>query len=628
MTSRTADSPGLQRRRQPLWLRGSARRAVATTAAALVAVVLLLGWAGGNVSAGAAPQLGGSGITGNTRDIRSSLVPGSVLGGLDLTGYCQTIGYDHSEVMGNLTSPPNIGPNAAYGWVCVAAPGSSLPSPYRISRSYGDMYLPCQQQYPGQNAAPLLGDPNDAYTWTCVVAGSATPPPGSEITGRVCIASEPACSGGGANGGIDGATVTACATNVATPSGTVPFFCSYTSTDASGYYAIGNLPAGLYSLTADPPPSSGFVAAPLPAQISNGATGVLTENFSLTAAPGPSASGIEGAFGDPSAPTIDSTWSSYIFDTFGCPGGSFSYKLVLDETVYSATGTIPAGSVLAGGPMTQVSQSGGIAHFQASFDHPLAPAHGKATLSFSFICATGSGTAGSIPIYIDPSGTALNQKGRPISGASVTLYFSPIDAGGPFLPVPNGSTTMDPGNRHNPETTGADGRFGWDVLPGLYKVVATRPGCTGPDLAHSAVYTVPPAVTGVRLTLQCSDTTPPDVSLDGHPERRTSATTATFSFHATDRDDHSGISFACRLDTGAFETCSSPKSYSGLAAGPHTFRVRATDAAGNTSAVERFHWVVGSGPDDCGQPGRHDDGCGGGDDHGDGDSHDQGGRND
>jgi hypothetical protein len=35
------------------------------------------------------------------------------------------------------------------------------------------------------------------------------------------------------------------------------------------------------------------------------------------------------------------------------------------------------------------------------------------------------------------------------------------------------------------------------------------------------------------------------------------------------------------LDSGSFETCTSPKTYSGLKKGSHTFAVRAVDAAGN-----------------------------------------------
>ncbi|HEY3019711.1 MAG TPA: Ig-like domain-containing protein [Solirubrobacteraceae bacterium] len=46
-----------------------------------------------------------------------------------------------------------------------------------------------------------------------------------------------------------------------------------------------------------------------------------------------------------------------------------------------------------------------------------------------------------------------------------------------------------------------------------------------------------------------------------------------------------GSSFECRLDTRDWSSCSSPKSYSALTDGSHTFAVRATDSLGNTDAT-------------------------------------------
>jgi len=552
------------------------RRGRRRFAFALVALLTIVAWAAPVISFGALP-----GTLSASAD--------TLLGGLNLDQYCADLGYDHSSVL--TPDGSNIGPNAAYKWACIAAAGSNLPSPYRISQVFDDMYLPCEAQYPNQNAVPVLGDPNDAYTWNCAAGSSG--PPGGLISGRVCISSEVDCPSGGATiGGIDGAPVTACATNVSTSSGTVPVFCSYTITHGGGYYTLGNLPAGLFALTADPPP--GIAASSDQIQnITVGTSSNLTENFSLPVLPVPSTSGIEGSFGTPSSPTIDSTWSSYTFDTYGCPGGTFTYSLTLNTKVTTKTTTIPAGKVLASGQMTQVSSIGGIAHFQAVHGQPLSPAHGKATLLFSFTCPGGvTGTSGNLPIYIDPSGTVVNQKGDPISGATVTLYYSPIDATGPYSVVADGSTQMSPGNRTNPTVTGTDGSFGWDVLPGFYKVVATRDGCTGPTLDQSPALSIPPAVTGITLKLHCTDTKAPRTFISSGPDRLTGATTARFVFGAKKPDGSSNVTFECKLDDGVFTPCDSPQTYSGLTDGAHTFTVHATDTAGNTSNDENYRWMV------------------------------------
>ena len=80
-----------------------------------------------------------------------------------------------------------------------------------------------------------------------------------------------------------------------------------------------------------------------------------------------------------------------------------------------------------------------------------------------------------------------------------------------------------------------------------------------------------------------ADTTPPTASITEGPAEGdfTNDTTPTFSF-ASNED---GSTFACRVDGGDFEACSSPHAAPGLAGGWHTFEVKATDAAGNQSSA-------------------------------------------
>jgi len=51
--------------------------------------------------------------------------------------------------------------------------------------------------------------------------------------------------------------------------------------------------------------------------------------------------------------------------------------------------------------------------------------------------------------------------------------------------------------------------------------------------------------------------------------------------------------FECQLDGGGFAACTSPKSYTGLAAGSHNFEVRAVDAASNPDPTPAFwSWTI------------------------------------
>ncbi len=115
----------------------------------------------------------------------------------------------------------------------------------------------------------------------------------------------------------------------------------------------------------------------------------------------------------------------------------------------------------------------------------------------------GGGEDGGNP-YVDPSGeveTTTSQGTVPLPGATVTLEEGP-GTNGPFTAVPNGSDVMSPANRTNPDTTAADGSFGWDTVAGTYDVTASDSGCTSGELAEPV--TVPPPATDLTISLSCS----------------------------------------------------------------------------------------------------------------------------
>lgn len=67
--------------------------------------------------------------------------------------------------------------------------------------------------------------------------------------------------------------------------------------------------------------------------------------------------------------------------------------------------------------------------------------------------------------------------------------------------------------------------------------------------------------------------TPPETAIDAGPPAATTDTTASFSFSSP----RAGMVFDCRLDSGAWQRCTSPSTIGGLGIGPHAYAVRAVD---------------------------------------------------
>ena len=88
-------------------------------------------------------------------------------------------------------------------------------------------------------------------------------------------------------------------------------------------------------------------------------------------------------------------------------------------------------------------------------------------------------------------------------------------------------------------------------------------------------------------TFTIDRTAPPTPTLTTQPPT-TSAPSATFGF----TNPEPTAVFECRLDGGAWSTCASPRTYTGLAHGPHTVSIRAVDVAGNASTGTSTTWTV------------------------------------
>ena len=91
------------------------------------------------------------------------------------------------------------------------------------------------------------------------------------------------------------------------------------------------------------------------------------------------------------------------------------------------------------------------------------------------------------------------------------------------------------------------------------------------------------------------DTVPPAATITGQPASLSNSPNASFSFNSSE----AGSAFQCSLDAAPFSTCASPKSYSALTAGAHTFVVKAIDPAGKVDPIgASTTWTIDTTPPD------------------------------
>ena len=103
------------------------------------------------------------------------------------------------------------------------------------------------------------------------------------------------------------------------------------------------------------------------------------------------------------------------------------------------------------------------------------------------------------------------------------------------------------------------------------------------------------AIVATKAPLGGPDGTPPETTITGGPVGTVSGATAIFTFTGSDNlTPPAGLTFEASLDGAAFTPVVSPKSYTGLLAGAHTFAIRAIDAAGNPDPTPATrNWTVG-----------------------------------
>jgi hypothetical protein len=97
-----------------------------------------------------------------------------------------------------------------------------------------------------------------------------------------------------------------------------------------------------------------------------------------------------------------------------------------------------------------------------------------------------------------------------------------------------------------------------------------------------------PAARQSSATFTIDTTPPPSPSIVSGPGASTTSKAATFTF----TDSEHSSTFICERNDHRDRRCSSPRSYSGLSLGAHTFRVWARDAVGNLSAPTTYSWTI------------------------------------
>ena len=290
------------------------------------------------------------------------------LGGLDMSGYCQSLGYN-----GQSETPPvilakglSVGPGFAFdNWECVGSESTALVAATGARPSMNDA---CASQYPGSTPYAHPSDPNDAYSWNCYPISLVTSLSGSPSS--VTAGADVQYVATVQNNGLEPVAGVQVADTL--PSGTTlvsassPGVCSGTTTVTCSLGTLapsGSAAATLVVKTASVVPSGGVITDT--ATATPGSNNVASVDTTVVAASPGSASGFV-----PPGGSIDT-------------GGNNPAHLTLPNTGPGASITItqqPTGNTFCNGPCngtaTFISDFGG-------YPDPLHPINLKLTFSDS-----------------------------------------------------------------------------------------------------------------------------------------------------------------------------------------------------------------------------------------------------
>lgn len=270
------------------------------------------------------------------------------------------------------------------------------------------------------------------------------------------------------------------------------------------------------------------------------------------------------------------SFSVYAVDGAGNADGSpATWSWFIDVTAPETTITsAPSGTVTSGSATVAFTSNDGTATFECSLDGAVFAACtspvslsglGDGAHAFAVRARDGAGNADASPAIASwtvdataPDTSITSAPPAASNGTSASFSFAATESGSTF------ECKLDAGSY----AACTSPRAYSGLAQGSHAFSVRARDAAGNQDASAATY------------VWTIDTTAPNTTIASGPNGGNNANPVAFTFTSSE----SGGTFQCSMDNAAFAACASGVSYSGLAKGQHTFRVRAVDAAGNVDA--------------------------------------------
>lgn len=188
---------------------------------------------------------------------------------------------------------------------------------------------------------------------------------------------------------------------------------------------------------------------------------------------------------------------------------------------------------------------------------------------------------------------AVSGNGTP-SAATTFTWTIGVGPATPTITAQPASSTADTGASFSFTDSDATATFQCSVDGAAFASCTSPTSYSGLALgSHTfSVVGVDTGGTSAPASASWSIVVPPTPTIDSHPPATTTDTSASFSFS----DSSSGVTFECSLDSAPFTSCTSPATFSTLAAGSHTFAVLAASGTGTQGEPATYTWTVDLAP--------------------------------